>query len=234
MNDTMQVSDGHLEEFVSWMKGMQLESWVSTITICFKTCTNIDIERIRQASDDGTWDAMGCLVRTPKDKKNRNKHFRFFNNSISLVLPMTKRHITVKVFRNGSFHITGSKTYVEALSSVQKVFLILKDTCGYTFQIQNMQTQMINLVTHIPRMKTSDVCFDMYRMHDSLSNEYGAQAVVYNPDSYIGMKVKLQEFTVLIFAKGCFILTGIQHPHRLMSLKTDIQCLVQNMMTMVC
>lgn len=236
MNETIQESDDQLQNFKLWMKDLQLDSWISTMTICFKTGTDIDIEKIQQASDDGTWDVMGnqtCVVRTPKDKKNRNKNFRFFRNSISLVLPMMKRHITVKVFRNGAFHTTGSKTYLEAFSSVEKIFLLLKHICGYTFQIQSMQTQMINLVTHIPQMKTYDICFDMYKMHDSLSLKYGSQSVVYNPDTYIGMKLKMPKFTVLIFAKGCFILTGIQQPYYLMSLKEDIQCLVKNMLTMI-
>lgn len=125
---------------------------VSTITICCKIpdC-DLNLTNIGQylAIDDqiigikykyGTLNIMKGMYSTTSYKKSKGKKLdkinkKLFYNQISIIVHTGEKPINVKVFKNGSLHMTGCKSEMDAFKVVKILlakFKILEQMPGHT------------------------------------------------------------------------------------------------------
>lgn len=144
----------------------------------------------------------------------------FCHNSLTLVmmnngdgsLPM--KEITVKIFQNGVFHMTGILNELYDKHTIQKLLNILWNDCRIAmknvpdrYEILNRRVVLMNYTTSILNHKTigREVLHNSIR---KLSEQFNSH---YDPDVYPGVKIQVNEkkWTAKIFRTGKMILTGI-------------------------
>lgn len=142
-----------------------------------------------------------------KSKPRKRKQSTAFYNQITIC----HGRKSVKVFNNGSMHITGCTSPTEFVDVASTVCALLGDVAGLEskagtegIHLTDFSIQMINLNfaagTHVYLKRLRDVCTSM------------GFVASYDADVYPGLNVKLpvdgQRVTVLIFRSGKIIITG--------------------------
>jgi len=157
-----------------------------------------------------------------RSKKEPTSHTStgFCHNSLTLVmmnsgdgsLPM--KEITVKIFQNGVFHMTGILNELYDKYTIQKLLEILWNDCRMAikevpdmYEILNRRVVLMNYTTSILNHKTigREVLHNAIR---KLGEEFDSH---YDPDVYPGVKIQVsgKKWTAKIFRTGKMILTGI-------------------------
>jgi TATA-box binding protein (TBP) (component of TFIID and TFIIIB) len=143
--------------------------------------------------------------------KKKGKHF---NNSLVFNIMINGRGSkqSVKVFCNGSLHITGFKTLLEVLEVAEvfaTIFEILDGGSGIDdiYSIKEYKVQLINIYYQTQGL-TSEQGLDLQGLH-RLIVEKSDYYSVFNNERYSGVVIKAPEFTVLVFDSGNIILTAI-------------------------
>lgn len=184
-----------------------LRAGVSTMTITAK----LNVARVCRTSLmlalSLTEDDEGAVLTGRERARKRKRPRQTFHNQVTL------RHGTksVKVFENGSMHVTGCTSYLQFLEVAAAVCAFLGDVVGAvttdgtgSVRLLSMDTQMINLNFGLDR-----------RLHlRGLRDEYAALGyqASYDSDIYPGLNVKLpvgdRRVTALLFKSGKVIITG--------------------------
>jgi len=160
------------------------------------------------------------IKRRSKKEPSSQMKTGFCHNSITIVmmnngdgsLPM--KEITVKIFQNGVFHMTGILNELYDKYTIQKLLNIIWNDCRLAvkecpdmFEIINRRVVLMNYTTSILNHKTigREVLHNAIR---KLGKEFDSH---YDPDVYPGVKINLQgkKWTAKIFRTGKMILTGI-------------------------
>jgi TATA-box binding protein (TBP) (component of TFIID and TFIIIB) len=143
-----------------------------------------------------------------------NKNKRSFNNSIILKLP-TKQ--SVKIFCNGTLHITGFKKVQDAVEMADMFTVLMELALGRSginqdFRISGFDVQLINACFCPP-------CFKDQKINLTTLQKYLKEKSMfystYNTDRHAGVMVKAPEFTLLIFESANIIITSVKAPHQL-------------------
>lgn len=154
-------------------------------------------------------DGDGPLSASAEGKRKRKKAAVFYNQ-------VTIRHGTksVKVFNNGSMHVTGCTTPGQFLGVAAAVCALMGDTAGLVpengdaeVRVVDFEVQMINLNFGAGRQLylqgLCDACASL------------GYTASYDADVYPGLNLKLpvagqpgQRVTVLVFRSGKIIITG--------------------------
>jgi len=116
--------------------------------------------------------------RTKKEKKTVN-NTGFGHNSITIVMlndgdgNLTKKEITIKIFQNGVFHLTGVLDPRYDSSSMRQLIEIIKNTCQESFkepvevpEILNRRVVLMNYTTKL----TSKETIAREALHNSIRN----------------------------------------------------------------
>lgn len=158
--------------------------------------------------------------RVKKEKKNVS-NTGFGHNSITLVIlndgdgQLPQKEITVKIFQNGVFHLTGVLNELYDRSSVNKLIKILQDSCSESFkepietiEILNRRVVLMNYTTKL----TSNQTIPREALHTGIRNAKMENVIsYYDPDVYPGVKIHIgtDKWTANVFRTGKIILTGI-------------------------
>lgn len=180
---------------------------VSTITITAslntkKVCRDSMLIALSLVHGDGP------LTAGNKKKNKRKLESEFFNQ-------VTLHHGTksIKVFNNGSMHVTGCTSPLQFLDVASAVCAMMTDVAGITtsvedqtIQVTEFQVQMINVNFGAGRQ--------LYlKGLQTKCTEMGYTAS-YDPDVYPGLNVKLpigeRRVTILMFKSGKVIITGVK------------------------
>lgn len=150
-----------------------------------------------------------------------------FNNSVIFKLPRSsdKKQQAIKVFCNGTLHITGFKRVEDAIE-VGDIFATLMELAfGGTFKIDTFQVQLINTCFHHPSISSNHM-IDLASLHQQLicHTEY---YTTFNTDRYAGVIVKAPSYNVLLFESGNVILTALSTPEQL----KDAFCFIDGFIT---
>jgi hypothetical protein len=145
----------------------------------------------------------------------------FGNNSITVVMlsdadgVLPKKEITVKIFQNGVFHLTGVLDDAYDSCCMRILLDILWNTCRdsivdvpQNYEIKNRRvvlmnyTTKLNDITSVPR----EALYNAIRKAD-IENVTSH----YDPDVYPGVKIHIgpQKWVAKVFRTGKMILTGI-------------------------
>jgi len=158
--------------------------------------------------------------RSKKEKKTTN-NTGFGHNSITLVMlndgggDLYKKEITVKIFQNGVFHLTGVLDDRYDQDTMKKLLNILQTSCkdSYresveTVEILNRRVVLMNYTTKL----VSNETIPREALHNSIRNANIANVKsYYDPDVYPGVKIHVgtDKWTAKVFRTGKIILTGI-------------------------
>jgi hypothetical protein len=145
----------------------------------------------------------------------------FGHNSITLVMlndgkgTLPKKEITVKIFQNGVFHLTGVLNPLYDEDSMNILMNILKESCVESFaekdvvpEITQRRVVLMNYTTKL----SSNETVPRQALHMAIRNAHLEDVTShYDPDVYPGVKIHIgpDKWTVKIFRTGKIILTGI-------------------------
>jgi TATA-box binding protein (TBP) (component of TFIID and TFIIIB) len=158
--------------------------------------------------------------RSKKEKKSTN-NTGFGHNSITLVMMndgngvLPKKEITVKIFQNGVFHLTGVLNDLYDQDTMKKLLNILHTSCKDSYrepvdfpEILNRRVVLMNYTTKL----TSNETIPREALHNSIRNAKLENVIsYYDPDVYPGVKIHVgtDKWTAKVFRTGKIILTGI-------------------------
>jgi TATA-box binding protein (TBP) (component of TFIID and TFIIIB) len=163
-----------------------------------------------------------------RSKKTEVSKTGFGHNSITVVLlndgggALKKKEITVKIFQNGVFHMTGvldEKYDTNTLSTLMDA--IWKTGCiidrPEMWKIDRRRVVLMNYTTDLKHTVPREA------LCKSIRSEFPEIIVSYDPDVYPGVKIQFEsKWTAKVFRTGKIILTGITSHEDCCSLVNDL------------
>jgi hypothetical protein len=156
-----------------------------------------------------------------KKEKKSTSNTGFGHNSITIVMmnnadgQLLKKEITVKIFQNGVFHLTGVLDDRYDQSSMTTLLAILEQSCRDTFkepiekiEILNRRVVLMNYTTKL----ISNQTIPREALHTGIRNAKLENIIsYYDPDVYPGVKIHIgtDKWIAKVFRTGKIILTGI-------------------------
>lgn len=134
-------------------------------------------------------------------KKRKRSHLEFYNQ-------ITMRHgkASIKVFKNGSMHLTGCKSMAQFVLVSSAVCAMLECVSDQAVRVTDFDVHMINVHFGVGKQLYLRGLRDLVCVEDKRYN------AVYDPDVYPGLNVKIpvdgQYVTVLAFRSGKILVTG--------------------------
>lgn len=206
---------------------------VSTITISIRIDQGFNLERITNEFDSSKIkDFIYAVTGNRNSIEISNK--KQFNNSIIFKchnIPTGENgHIlikqAVKVFCNGSLHITGVKDIKDALylSEVFTTMIELMyggDGLSDMFKILDFEIQLMNFYFRLPGMVNGKVL----KLVDVLNHlkKNTDWMISYNNERHAGIIIRSPTFSLLIFDTGNVIICSIKEVSQLIEAKEFIQ-----------
>jgi ArsR family metal-binding transcriptional regulator len=160
------------------------------------------------------------LIKRRSKKETNTNNTGFGNNSMTLVMlnngdgTLPEKEITVKIFQNGVFHMTGILDDRYDRSVMSSLLTILQNEaresiveCPETYSITQRRVVLMNYTTklHMENVPRQALYNAIRRMDlENVKAEY-------DPDVYPGVKVRIgpNKWIAKIFRTGKVILTGI-------------------------
>ena len=169
----------------------------------------------------------------------------FCHNSITVVVlndgdgALPKKEITIKIFQNGVFHLTGILDPRYDTCSMRILLESLWTKCRQsiidppeTYEIMKRRVVLMNYTTKL----TSNQTVPRELMFKNIRN-LGREDVVcaYDPDVYPGVKIRIgpKNWTAKVFRTGKIILTGITEPEEVTELIKQLSCLLAEVLPSV-
>lgn len=156
-----------------------------------------------------------------KKEKKAVSNTGFGHNSITIVImndangEKARKEITVKIFQNGVFHLTGVLDELYDRSTMNEVMNIIHTHCqdSYKEPIENIEVlnRRVVLMNYTTKL-TSNETIPREALHNSIRNSKLENIMsYYDPDVYPGVKIHVgtNKWTAKVFRTGKIILTGI-------------------------
>lgn len=174
--------------------------------------------------------------RSKKEPKGNNTGFG--NNSMTLVMiddgngTLPNKEITIKIFQNGVFHLTGVLDEAYDSSSMKKLLNVLWNNCRESirdcpdaYEITNRRVVLMNYIT---RLNIDNV--PRQALYTAI-RQMGAEniSVHYDPDVYPGVKIHIgpNKWIAKVFRTGKVILTGITTREQCSDFVVELTSLLQ-------
>ena len=158
--------------------------------------------------------------RSKKEPKNSN-NTGFGHNSITIVVlddgggVLRPKEITVKIFQNGVFHLTGVLDERYDKHTMQILLELIKDTCQDSFKesVENIEIldRRVVLMNYTTKL-TSKQTIPRETLHNTIrTSKFEGIKSFYDPGVYPGVKIKIgnDKWTAKVFRTGKINLTGI-------------------------
>lgn len=158
--------------------------------------------------------------RSKKEKKVTN-NTGFGHNSITIVMmndgngELLKKEITIKIFQNGVFHLTGVLDERYDRDTMTQLLKVLCDSCqdSYREPVSDIQilTRRVVLMNYTTKLLTNET-IPREALHNTIrSSKLENIMSYYDPDVYPGVKIHVgtDKWTAKVFRTGKIILTGI-------------------------
>lgn len=228
---------------------------LSTMTVLYKTNLKFDTTKLAECIPiDKTIikvEKKGVVLKgeSSKDRiKHRSKkepkppnNTGFSHNSITLVMlndgdhQLQEKEITVKIFQNGVFHLTGVLDERYDKDSMKKLLTIL-NTCYVNSSIDELSIvdRKVVLMNYSTKL-TPDQTVARERLHTNIRNLKNTNIVSYfDPGVYPAVKIFFGEnknkWKANVFRTGSIILTGIKSHEECMQLTEQLLDLFEQVM----
>jgi TATA-box binding protein (TBP) (component of TFIID and TFIIIB) len=207
---------------------------LSTMVVLYKTNLNFDTtllaniipldENIIKVEKRGIvkrGESKRDRINRRSTKKASTNSTGFCHNSLTIVIlndgdgTLLKKEITVKIFQNGVFHMTGVLDDKYDMSCIKILIDVLSTTCKLAIKnsedepkIINRRVVLMNYTTKLsPNTTVARELLHMNIKNASLQNIVSH----YDPDVYPGVKICIgkQKWAAKVFRTGHIILTGV-------------------------
>lgn len=173
--------------------------------------------------------------RKAKEEKATN-NTGFGHNSITLVImndgngELEKKEITIKIFQNGVFHLTGVLDERYDRDSMKRLIDLL-NTCKESWkedvavEILDRRVVLMNYTTELVPKQT----IPREALHTAIRNaKLENVSSYYDPDVYPGVKIHIGEnkWTAKVFRTGKIILTGVKSEPECQELMNQLNTLL--------
>lgn len=160
-----------------------------------------------------------------KNKRKKKKKHNFYNQ-LTMEISIPNRKVNVKIFKNGTLQITGSKSLIDceiALNKLMNELKVIKAKIKYGRFVD------IKFVDDINKMKIKDFKIHMINSGFKLNYEINREVLYklltsknitckYDPDIHAGVNIKYRhkpedekEVSVFVFRSGSIIITGARN-----------------------
>lgn len=159
-------------------------------------------------------------VKRRSKKQVKGNNTGFGNNSITIVImddgngTLAEKEITIKIFQNGVFHLTGVLDEAYDSSSMKKLLQILWNECKDSIKESPKNYEILNrrvvLMNYTTRLAIENV--PRQSLYNSIRQSNMENiSVHYDPDVYPGVKIHIgpNKWIAKVFRTGKVILTGI-------------------------
>jgi len=148
----------------------------------------------------------------------------FCHNSLTLVMmndgdgELPTKEITIKIFQNGVFHMTGILDDRYDMSSIRILTNTLWNSCQESFRVTPEKLELINrrvvLMNYTTKLSSNNTVAREVLHNNIRSAKLEHVVSHYDPDVYPGVKICIgkENWTAKIFRTGKIILTGIVSP----------------------
>jgi TATA-box binding protein (TBP) (component of TFIID and TFIIIB) len=208
---------------------------LSTMVVLYKTNLKFDTTKLAEClplNEDIVRVEKKGIVKRGESSRDKIKHRKkkeekpvnntgFGHNSITLVMmndgdgSLDRKEITIKIFQNGVFHLTGVLDEKYDRSSMQRLFGIL-ETCKESWKditespvILDRRVVLMNYTTELVPKQT----IPREALHTAIRTANLDHIMsYYDPDVYPGVKIHIGEdkWTAKVFRTGKIILTGVK------------------------
>lgn len=175
-----------------------------------------------------------------RSKKEAPKHATGFgNNSLTLVMmndgdgTCVRKEITVKIFQNGVFHLTGVLDDAYDASTMRILLDTLWTTCKEAVseppEMYTILTRRVVLMNYITAL-TNVTSVPREALYASIRNAHLENVTSqYDPDVYPGVKIHIgpAKWVAKVFRTGKVILTGITTKEQCSDFVTQLSSLLQ-------
>jgi Transcription factor TFIID (or TATA-binding protein, TBP) len=176
-------------------------------------------------------------IKRRSTKTSPNSTTGFCHNSITVVVlndgdgTLPQKEITIKIFQNGVFHLTGildprydtcsMRILLESLWNNRHVVVDAPEK----YEILKRRVVLMNYTTKL----SSNQTVPREAMFNNIRNLEREDIVcAYDPDVYPGVKIRIgpKNWTAKVFRTGKIILTGITEPEEVMDFITQLSSLL--------
>lgn len=229
---------------------------LSTMVVLYKTNLKFDTTKLAECipvNDVIVRVEKKGLIKRGESSRDKIKHRKkkedkpvnntgFGHNSITLVLmndgygALPKKEITIKIFQNGVFHLTGVLNELYDRTSMQQLLDIIHNTCQESYreplekvEILDRRVVLMNYTTELLPKQT----IPREALHTAIRNAKLENVIsYYDPDVYPGVKIHIgdDKWTAKVFRTGKIILTGVKSQTECQELMTQLNTLLTNML----
>ena len=228
---------------------------LSTMVVLYKTNLNFDTtllaNTIQLSADIIKVEKRGVVKRGESNRdriKRRSKKepssntTGFCHNSLTIVMMndgdgvLLKKEITIKIFQNGVFHMTGILDERYDVCSIRILLETLWNDCKQAIknipekpEIINRRVVLMNYTTKLSSNNT--VAREV--LHNTIKNAKIEDVTShYDPDVYPGVKICIgkSNWTAKVFRTGKIILTGVVSPSECTELISRLLCLFDSVL----
>lgn len=218
-NTKHQQFTDNMEAVLSDIHGIQASSTIigplniCTMTVSFKT----SMSRLSVSDFVASLDMTRATETFGGDITiNDNKSFY---NSVTLryIQPDTTKKRAIKVFSNGSLHLTGFKSLDECFEGAEKMVFLINTWVGdaNAISITDFNVQLINTCLKVTHQLNMERVVEVFKTHTP-------HKVLYDVERHPGLQLKVvchashRTVTIIIFRTGSVLITGIQQPSELL------------------
>lgn len=228
---------------------------LSTMVVLYKTNLTFDTTALANTIPIGDTiikvEKRGIVKRgeSKRDKiKRRSKKEAssnttgFCHNSLTLVMmndgygTLPVKEVTIKIFQNGVFHMTGILDDKYDMSAVDILMKTVWDHCRDTIKNEVEKPEIINrrvvLMNYTTKL-SSNSTIPREALHTNIRNS-GIPNIVshYDPDVYPGVKINIGtgNWTAKVFRTGKIILTGVTSKEECVDLTSQLLSLFEKVL----
>jgi hypothetical protein len=231
------------------------EPTLSTMVVLYKSNLNFDTTLLANSiplSDHIIKVEKRGVVKRGESKRDRIKRRSkkepssnstgFCHNSLTIVMmndgdgELVKKEITIKIFQNGVFHMTGILDDRYDISSIRILMEILWNECKCSIKNIPEKVELINrrvvLMNYTTKLSSNNTVAREV-LHNNIKNAKLDDIIShYDPDVYPGVKICIgkKNWTAKVFRTGKIILTGIVSPAECIELISQLLCLFEKVL----
>jgi TATA-box binding protein (TBP) (component of TFIID and TFIIIB) len=200
------------QELASGLSGL-CGTRITTITIGVYMNDGVDLEKLVEEVEHPTNELICSLLTEVMGPMKRSGAKRGFSNCVVFKIPGEgKLQQAVKVFCNGSIHVTGYKSILKAFE-VCEIFAVLFDLIeggngiDERYVIKKLDVQLVNICFVHP-LVLKGMKINLHKLYDIIKklNQY---YVTFDTDRYAGVVIKAPKYTVMVFESGSIIITSV-------------------------
>jgi TATA-box binding protein (TBP) (component of TFIID and TFIIIB) len=161
------------------------------------------------------------IKRRVKNEKKPQNNTGFCHNSLTLVMlskgdgSLPEKEITIKIFQNGVFHMTGILHEYYHTFTIEKLLNVLWEDCQSAIldkpeKVEILQKRVV-LMNYTTQLISGDTVAREALYNAIRLGDFENVTAHYDPDVYPGVKIHIgpNKWTAKVFRTGKIILTGI-------------------------